>query len=715
MDFRIADTFTDALARLPAADQKAVKISVLDLQLDPSAPGLQMHRIDKSKDTNFWSARVNRDLRLILHKTASSILVAYVDHHDRAYAWAERRRIEAHPRTGAVQIVEVRERVEEAQPDLARLWTEPAVEAPVSAPIPPVAPAPPLFAKLDDDALLAVGVPEDWLFPVQAATETGFFELAEHLPAEAAEALLDYAATGVLRRPEAVVEAETPTDPFRHPDALRRFLTVESADELRAAMEAPWDKWSVFLHPSQRAVVERSYNGPARVAGSAGTGKTVVAVHRAVRLIRDDPSARVLLTTFSEPLAGSLRGKLAILAGPDTSIVPRITVASFEGLAVELFQLAFGRKPRVASAEQVDGALAGAARDAGLKGYSARFLSAEWTGVIDAWRVGDASAYADVPRLGRKNRLGSRQREALWPVFDVAGTTLKAQGVLTWPGVFHALADHYAAKADKPFTHIVVDEAQDLGVPELRLLCAIAPEGRDRLFFAGDLGQRIFQQPFSWKALGADVRGRSTTLKVNYRTSQQIREAADRLLPNMVRDVDGREEERRGTISVFEGPSPEIALSADTNAEGQRVADFIREAIASGIAPSEIGVFVRSRRELPRARAAVEAAGERPVELSERQIDVGERIAIGIMHLAKGLEFKAVAVMACDDEVLPSAGRIDSVVEESDLDDVYETERHLLYVACTRARDRLLVSGVKPGSEFLADFRSTKGASRELA
>lgn len=705
MDFRIADTFTDALARLPAAEQKAVKISVLDLQLDPSAPGLQMHRIDKSKDANFWSVRVNRDLRLILHKTASSILVAYVDHHDRAYAWAERRRIEAHPRTGAVQIVEVRERVEEAQPDLARLWTELAKEETVSAPTPPVAPTRPLFARLDEDALLAVGVPEDWLFPVQAATESGFFELAEHLPAEAAEALLDYAATGVLRRPEAVVKAEVPADPFRHPDALRRFLAVESADALRAALDAPWDKWSVFLHPSQRSVVERSYNGPARVAGSAGTGKTVVAVHRAVRLIRDDPAARVLLTTFSEPLAGSLRGKLAVLVGPDTSIVPRITVASFEGLAVELFQLAFGRKPRVATAEQVDGALAGAARDAGLKSYSQRFLSAEWAGVIDSWRVDNAGAYADVPRLGRKNRLGSRQREALWPVFGAAGLALKTQGALTWPGVFHALADHYDAKADKPFTHIVVDEAQDLGVPELRLLCAVAPEGRDRLFFAGDLGQRIFQQPFSWKALGADVRGRSTTLKVNYRTSQQIREAADRLLPNTVRDVDGREEERRGTISVFEGPSPEIALSADANTEGQRVAHFIREAIASGIAPAEIGVFVRSRRELPRARAAVEAAGEQPVELSERQIDVGERIAIGTMHLAKGLEFKAVAVMACDDEVLPSAERIDAVIEESDLDDVYETERHLLYVACTRARDRLLVSGLQPGSEFLADFK----------
>lgn len=708
MDFRIAETFTDALTRLPAQDQKAVKVSVMDLQLDPSAPGLQLHRIDKSKDENFWSARVNRDIRLILHKTASSILVAYVDHHDRAYAWAERRRIEAHPRTGAVQIVEVRERVEEAEPDFALRWSEPR-ETPegtkfsrfgAAAPDSP----PPLFAALTDEDLMSVGVPQDWLFPVQTASETGFFELAERLPAEASEALLEFAATGVLRRSPTPAPEEAVVDPFLHPDALRRFLTVESADELQAALDAPWDKWSVFLHPSQRAVVERRYNGAARVAGSAGTGKTVVAVHRAVRLIRSDSSAKVLLTTFSEPLANSLRAKLAVLAGPDSSIVPRITVASFQGLAVELFQLAFGRKPRVASSDQVDAAVAQAAQSATLKGFSQRFLLSEWNGVIDAWRVADGAAYADVPRLGRKNRLGSRQRDTLWPVFAEAAGVLKAQGSLTWAGVFHALADHYDGKTDKPFSHVVVDEAQDLGVPELRLLCAIAPPGEDRLFFAGDLGQRIFQQPFSWKALGADVRGRSTTLKVNYRTSQQIREAADRLLPAMVRDVDGREEERRGTISVFEGPHPTVTLSADQPGEAAAVAEFIRTALDAGIAASEVGVFVRSRRELPRARAAVEQAGQQVVELSERQVELGGRVAIGTMHLAKGLEFKAVAVMACDDEVLPSAERIDAVVEESDLDEVYETERHLLYVACTRARDRLMVSGVGPGSEFLRDM-----------
>src|SRR5271156_4736334 len=161
MDFRIADTFTDALARLPAQEQKAVKLSVMDLQLDPGAPGLQLHRIDKSRDEHFWSARVSRDLRLILHRTDAAVLVAYVDHHDRAYAWAERRRIEAHPKTGAIQIVEVRERVEEIAPRLP--FDEPPAPKPKRAP-------PALFAKLTREDLLGVGVPEDWLSDIAAAT-----------------------------------------------------------------------------------------------------------------------------------------------------------------------------------------------------------------------------------------------------------------------------------------------------------------------------------------------------------------------------------------------------------------------------------------------------------------------------------------------------------------------------------------------------------------
>ncbi|KAB1068528.1 3'-5' exonuclease [Methylobacterium planeticum] len=686
MEFRIADTFTVALARLPAQEQKAVKTSAFDMQLDPSSPGLQFHRIEAARDPNFWSVRVNRDIRIIVHRTTGSLLLAYVDHHDKAYAWAERRRIEVHPRTGAVQIVESRERVEEAAPALFAKAEPKSLKA-----------EPTLFDALQPDDLLGVGVPEDWIEPVRAATEARFFDLAAHLPAEAAEALLEYAATGRLPKP-----VEPAADPFAHPDAQRRFRVIEDIDALRAALDAPWERWSVFLHPSQVGVITKTYGGPARVAGSAGTGKTVVAVHRAVRLARADAQARVLLTTFSKPLADALQRKVGILIAAEPGAHGRITVAPWDGLADELHQLVHARRPRVATLAQIRAVLVEAA--GGTAVWSERFLVSEFRHVVDAWQVADEPAYADTPRPGRRSRLGAKQRASLWPIFTLARARLAAQGLATWAGVFSDLAAHYGTSASRPFTHVVVDEAQDLGVPELRFLRALAPEGDDRLFFAGDLGQRIFQPPFSWKALGVDVRGRSTTLKVNYRTSHQIRETADRLLPGAVQDMDGREEARKGTVSVFDGPRPQVLKLADEAAEREEILSFLAAARADGIAPDEIGLFVRSRAQLDRARAVAQAAGLMPVEPGDAPSTAGESVTVGTMHLAKGLEFKAVAVLACDDGVLPLQERIDTVSDEAELEEVYETERHLLYVASTRARDRLLITGVRPGSEFLDDM-----------
>jgi superfamily I DNA/RNA helicase len=288
-------------------------------------------------------------------------------------------------------------------------------------------------------------------------------------------------------------------------------------------------------------------------------------------------------------------------------------------------------------------------------------------------------------------------------VFAESRSRLAAGGLSTWPEVLGKMTAHHSERPKKPFAHVVVDEAQDLGVAELKFLRALTPEAQDDLFFAGDLGQRIFAPPFSWKQLGVDVRGRSFTLRVCYRTSQPIRAAADRLLPAVLRDADGREEVRRGAISVFGGPAPGIERWPNADAEAAGVAAFIRAALDDGMAPAEIGIFVRSRAEMDRARTAVRLASLEPAEPGDRK--AGDRhVQVGTMHLAKGLEFKAVAAMACDADVLPLKERIAAAVDETDLDEVYETERQLLYVACTRARDRLLVSGVEPASEFLDDL-----------
>ncbi len=700
-EFRLAETFTQSLARLDGQSQKAAKIAALDLQLNPAAPGLRFHRITDSRDPNFWSIRAGSDIRIIVHKTETSFLLAYVGHHDAAYAWAERRRLETHPRTGAIQLVEVRERVEDI-----------ATPAAAEPGIPPEAPpAPPVFADLSADDLLGIGVPPDWLADVQAATEDSFLQVAEHLPAEAAEALLDYAVSGRLRpAPAMPVPSGAAPDPFAHPDAQRRFRVVENQEELARALDAPWERWIVFLHPTQQGVVDRAFNGPARVAGSAGTGKTVVALHRAVRLARASAERRVLLTTFSQPLASALERRVAALAAGAPGVVSRITVAPFRTVADELFQLAFGSRPFPASDEQIRHAVTKAAESVGGTGYPLRFLLPEWRHVVDAWQIDSVDAYASVPRLGRKSRMSAGQRERLWPVFAATRASLAKRGLLTWSEIFGRATDHFAAQTHKPFCHVVVDEAQDLGVPELRFLAAIAPAGPDALFFAGDLGQRIFQQPFSWKELGVEVRGRSSTLTVNYRTSHQIRRLADRLLPSSVRDVDdpadGRGDERDRTVSIFSGPEPELHRFASPQEEIEAVAAWLRVAMQEGVAPAEISVFVRSRDQMDRARAVVAGLGVLSLELSDRDEAPGARLPIGTMHLAKGLEFKAVAVMACDDDALPLRSRIESVADEVELDHVYETERHLFYVACTRARDRLLVSGVKPGSEFLDDLAS---------
>jgi superfamily I DNA/RNA helicase len=306
--------------------------------------------------------------------------------------------------------------------------------------------------------------------------------------------------------------------------------------------------------------------------------------------------------------------------------------------------------------------------------------------------------------LGRKTRLKEPQRLILWSIFEQVRAALKSQGLITNSGLFNVLASRYNSAIPSSFDFTVVDEAQDISIAQLRFLAALGAGRANGLFFAGDLGQRIFQQPFSWKAMGVDVRGRSTTLKINYRTSHQIRSQSDRLLGTEVADVDGNTEERKGTVSVFNGPAPGIQILATVEAEVRTVGQWIANLTKTGIPPHEIAIFVRSAAVLDRAKAAANAAALSFDVLDESVTTPIGRLSISTMHLAKGLEFRAVAVMACDDEVIPLQERIETVTDEADLEDVYNTERHLLYVACTRARDHLLVTSTAPASEFLDDL-----------
>ena len=687
MQFRIADTFTASLARLPNDQQRAAKTTAFDLQTNIAHPSLSLHRVTGARDPGFWSARVNLDLRIILHRAGENVVLCYVDNHDDAYRWAERRRLETHPTTGAAQLVELREVIQEIA---VPVYVEEETQAPPKAQ---------LFSHVPDDQLLGYGVPVEWLEDVKAATEDSMLDLADHLPAEAAEALLELA---VGKTPQPSLPAPSGADPFAHPDALRRFRVMRNVEELAEALEYPWEKWTIFLHPAQLGLVERTYNGPARVSGSAGTGKTVVALHRAAFLAKSTPGSRVLLTTFSDALANLLRTKLQMLIDQEVQPDGRIVVDSLDAVGLSLYEATFGPL-QLARRETIGALVEDAARKEGTN-FSRTFLLTEWDRVVDAWQLGTWESYRDVARIGRYRRLSETQRKALWPVFQRVRSGLREQGLVTKAEMFGRLTREVERLEHPPFDHVVVDEAQDVSVAQLRFLAALAGGRPNGLFFAGDLGQRIFQQPFSWKELGVDVRGRSQTLRINYRTSHQIRTHADRLLDPAISDVDENLEERKGTVSVFNGPQPTVQVLEDEEAESSAVSKWLTGRISEGLQPREIGVFVRSIDQLERAVATIKPYGV-PYAVLDEDTDAEEGcLTVGTMHLAKGLEFRAVAVMACDSEVIPLQSRVESIADEADLEEVYNTERNLLYVACTRARDHLLVTGVKPVSEFLDDL-----------
>ena len=689
MEFRIADTFTDSLTKLTNEEQKLVKTTAFDLQIDPSQPGLQFHKLSKGKDPNFWSVRVGSDIRLIVHRTEKSLLLCYVDHHDQAYDWAERRKLVTHPKTGAAQLVEIRETVKEIN-------VPKYIEAEQTSP-----PKLPLFVGISEDQLLGYGVPEEWLDDVRAADEDTILVLAEHLPQEAAEALLDLA---VGETPPLPSPPSIDTDPFDHPDAQRRFRVMADVEELEQALAYPWEKWTIFLHPAQRQLVERDYNGPARVAGSAGTGKTIVALHRAVYLARQNPDARVLLTTFSDTLANALRTKLRRLISNQPRLGERLEIYSMNAIGRRLYELSFG-PPNIAKPKQIKQLIQDAAQKTAGHDFSDSFLWAEWDQVVDPWQLNTWADYREVKRLGRKTRLPENQRQVLWNIFEKVRAELASKDLVTMSQLFSRLADKLEGSKAPPLDFAVVDEAQDINVPQLRFLAALGADRPNSLFFAGDLGQRIFQQAFSWKSLGIDIRGRSRTLKINYRTSHQIRMQADRLLGPELSDVDGNQEERRGTISIFNGPAPEILVLDSSEEEIEKVANWLSDRKNEGILLHEMGLFVRSDAQLDRAQVVMKRSGFPYRVLDENVETTSGHISVSTMHLAKGLEFRAVVVMACDDEVIPLQERIETVADDSDLEEVYDTERHLLYVACTRARDHLLVIGVDPASEFLDDLR----------
>ena len=718
--------FVDANLRLTKDEQRLVHSTILELAMNPKGQGTNLHRLDKARDKNLWSCRVTRDLRIILHQQNGRMTLLYVDHHDKAYAWGENRVFKFDERSNNWKVIKMKE-------ETVVLRTTVAAEPEAKRP----------YAKYSDDALAACGASPGDFDDIRAATEDTIFDLG--LPIAVMEALMDslspVATTRALSELERgvshadvasakVVFAEEKVElPFEEviaaatedlatPDASLRsdlveppppvvygsVVRVNSQEQLEAVLSGQWEKWQIFLHPNQQELVDAHYAGPIRISGSAGTGKTIVALHRVNHLLRLSDDTRVLLTTLSPALAGFLHARLRKLLADRPRLGERVEVASVDDYAQRLYKLHVGEF-NLTSRETIAGWITDACKAAGDAKLRPLFLLNEWEDVIDAQQLTTLEQYQSAERLGRKIRLNAERRQALWTIFAQVWAKLQAAGATTQAGLYHRLVVALEQRPGSPVDHVVVDECQDLNQGQVRFLAALGRGRPNALFFTGDIGQRIFQQPFSWKALGIDLRGRTKTLRVNYRTSQQIRKTADRLLESAIVDADGERVDRSKTISAFGGPAPTITVFDDQAEEQAATVAFLKERLESGVKPHEMAIMFRDDAQLPRAQAIAQALGVPAVVLDQRLATLVGSLNLSTMHLAKGLEYRAVAVIACDDDVIPSPARLAAVSDPGDLKEAYELERHLLYVACTRARDHLIVSGVHPASEFLTDLR----------
>jgi hypothetical protein len=679
MRFTYASAFQKALAKLTADEQTRAKAAAYDFQVNPAKPGFSYEKLQRALDRNFRSARISSDLRFIIHQDGEDVCACYVGHHDDAYRWAESHKHEVHPVTGAMQIVEVVERTEEV---VRKIFRDELV-------------SPPLFQKFDRDYILALGVPEIWLDAVMAvSTDEGLLELVGHLPEEASERLLEVADGRPVPRPEPAKDI----NPYEHPDAKRRFKVIDSKDALREALEYPWERWIVFLHPTQRKLVERTYRGPARVSGAAGTGKSVVAIHRAAHLARKNPADRILLTTFSRTLAFRLSHQAGLLLLTEPEVRNRIRIEHVHKLAREVWTESTGKQFQALTSESLSQVLERANKSA-KNPFPLTFLKSEWDHVIEPGGITSWDRYKNAPRVNRGTALGARQRLGLWTVFDMTQNMLSERGLMSWERLCFEAAR--LSTGQPPFRHVVADEFQDLGPADLTFLRSLVPDGDDNLFLCGDSGQRIYKGPVSWLSLGLDVRGRSASLTVNYRTTEQIRRFADRILGDFA-DTSTGEAENRKSISLLSGPEPQIHASGTLAEEIGDAAKWIRSLLLEGYQPQDIAIFVHGERLLKeRAEAACKSAGVVSSELSDETPVKASAVSVGTMHRAKGLEFKAVLVMGCGDKLLPMRSVLDRLTDKTDQDAFIEQERKLLYVACTRARERLLLTHSGPKSLFL--------------
>ncbi|MGW6729943.1 UvrD-helicase domain-containing protein [Nocardia sp. NPDC055029] len=696
-NLRMLDKAYDEVLKLP----RAVKGAIYDFQHkfkdNPDSPGLQLKQLQGN--SKLFSARVNQDYRaLLLHAGGKDWIIVTVKSRQEVYDNLDRYAYQINPVSGGIEFVDL---VTAA----ASVPTEPQPTA--SAPVLPA----PLFGQYTDQTLLELGVSAPLLTLIAKITnEEELQALITVAPQLTGEVLLELFAG---KTPEEVMDqitvpvaADEAIDADDYQAALERPATVTTEDGALQAIleEGDFGRWKVFLHPTQRAIVERNYSGPARVSGGPGTGKTIVALHRVHRLAngpQSDMHKDILLTTFNTNLAADLRQRLIDLAGPE--VLDRVEILTIDKLAVKIATSIPGGERRqwifdTKAVEMWQQIL----DEQGYQQWDAQFLYDEWTQVILGQGLATRADYFKARRAGRGQRISRESRAAIWGLVERYVKRLDEQGRWTLPQVTEraaALAANTASEWHARYRHVVVDEAQDLSPAHWRMLRSLAAKGADDLFLAGDAHQRIYGQHVSLGQLGINIRGRSAKLTLSYRTTHQILSAAAAVLGEEEwDDLDEGNDNLSGYRSVLRGSEPDWRAYPLWDAELDGIAEQI---VVWGGGSIAVAVPERWMTEAV-AKRLVSANIHATVIGPDGPRDVDATVHIGTMHRFKGLEYQRMILAGVSDGSLPST----RVLELKGSDPArYRVDmkraRSLLFVAATRARDSLVISWNGRKSRFL--------------
>ena len=673
----ISTDFLTSFAALPRQKQGKATEFFNKFRTNPNSPGINYEKIDEGIDKNICSVRIDDAYRAIVVRCPDTnvFMLLWVDHHDEAYAWAKRKKCSINKVTGGVQVFDVQE-----------VTVEKTVEKET------------LFAKYSDAQLLRMGLPEEQLPMVKSIESLDeFYAMKKSLPEDAYEGLewlahdfdYDEVVSTLYEKETEPVSDEDFAAALQSDFSKKSFVIVDGEEELKRIMAEPLEKWRIFLHPTQRRIVNRDYSGPARVLGGAGTGKTVVAMHRAKRLAGElDQGKKVLFTTFTRNLADDIKENLRKIASVDQ--MRQIEVVNLDSL-VSSFLREQGYEYKVCFSDELDKVWDDAiAAAGGTLDYTKNFYIDEWVKVVQAQEAYSKEKYIKASRIGRGLRLDRIKRTKVWGVFEEYMRICDERKLRDSEYAMYEcriiLEKQYTSDR---YENIIVDEGQDLSPSAYRLIRSLAGEPhKNDIFIVGDAHQRIYRNKAILSKCGINVRGRARKLRINYRTTEEIRKYAFGLLKGIsFDDLDEAYDDGDNCQSLTHGEVPQIKRFNTPEEELEFLVNEIRTLEAAGVPQKDICIVARTHKMIDAYKDGLRANGIVSFEITTNKVDDRSRneVRIATMHRVKGLEFSYIFAAGVNNKALPNAVRSD-FSDDVSLEEFETEEKCLLYVALTRAR-----------------------------